>query len=167
MKNTQDLVTIGADKYNVHAVLARMQILFFSPVTNSCHHYQLHYCFVCINSIYMNKLLNAAAILVAKIAEAVNKLQAVKFSSGNFSVHDKYKKNWEENQHSFIHRTGRNTFPPFCWFFRWKTHHVLLCNMVIPSTLYCTFINYFKNGCQMLNFYKRLSCDKFNIIKIK
>lgn len=40
----------------------------------------------------MNKLLDAAAILVAKIAEAVNKLQAVKFSSGNFSVHDKYKK---------------------------------------------------------------------------
>ena len=34
----------------------------------------------------MNKLLNAAAILVAKIAEAVNKLQAVKFSSGNFIV---------------------------------------------------------------------------------
>ena len=86
MKNTQDLVTIGADKYNVHAVLARMQILFFSPVTNSCHHYQLHYCLVCINSVYMNKLLNAAAILVAKIAEAVNKLQAVKFSSGNFIV---------------------------------------------------------------------------------
>lgn len=86
LKNTQDLVTIGADKYNVHAVLARMQILFFSPVTNSCHHYQLHYCFVCINSVYMNKLLNAAAILVAKIAEAVNKLQAVKFSSGNFIV---------------------------------------------------------------------------------
>ena len=86
LRNTQDLVTIGADKYNVHAVLARMQILFFSPVTNSCHHYQLHYCFVCINSIYMNKLLNAAAILVAKIAEAVNKLQAAKFSSGNFIV---------------------------------------------------------------------------------
>ena len=34
----------------------------------------------------MNKLLNAAAILVAKIAEAVNKLQAVKFPSGNFIV---------------------------------------------------------------------------------
>ena len=55
----------------------------------------------------MNKLLNTAAILVAKIAEAVNKLQAVKFSSGNFIVFMIIiKKKWEENQHCFMHRTG-------------------------------------------------------------
>ena len=138
-----NLVTIGADKYNVHAVLARMQILFFSPVTNSCHHYQLHYCFVCINSIYMNKLLNAAAILVAKIAEAVNKLQAVKFSSGNFIVFMIIiKKKWEENQHCFMHRTGWNAFPPFCWF---KQHtislgekHITYYCVICSSYLHCS-----------------------------
>ena len=139
---------------SVHAMLARMQILFFSPVTNSCHHYQLHYCFVCINSIYMNKLLNAAAILVAKIAEAVNKLQAVKFPSGNFIVFMIIIKKKLGRKSTLFHaQNWLKRFSSFLliqtvhYFFRWKTHHVLLCNMVILSILYCASINYLKNGC--------------------